>query len=76
MALEMMMYFWLTAAICLMVVSAVAVAGVFHLRINRPTMGVIGILMAIPVVWFCLKAAREDQRLRAPGHAAMQSSGR
>ena len=70
------MYFWLTAAICFTVVSSVAAAGVFYFKLNNLAMRVIGVLMAIPVVWLCVKAVREDQRLRAVGYTAVQSSGR
>jgi ABC-type dipeptide/oligopeptide/nickel transport system permease subunit len=73
---EIVMYFWLTAAICFAVVSSVAVAGVFYSKLNNLTMRVIGFLMAIPVVLLCVKAAREDQRLRAVGYTAVQSSRR
>jgi hypothetical protein len=70
------MYFWMTAAICLTVVTCAAAVVCFYFKANSLTMRVIGLLMAVPVVWFCVKAAREDQRLKAAGYPAVQSSRR
>ena len=46
----------------------------FLFKLNNLAMRVIGLLMAVPVVWFCIKAARENQKLRAASYNTVQSS--
>jgi hypothetical protein len=64
------MYFWLTAAISLTVVSGVAAVGVFYFKLNRLTMRLIGFLMAVPVVWLRQRLAELCTRCSLLAHRA------